>query len=77
MGEYNPKYWKSGVNITVGQLCAYIKEHIPSDAILYICGENNVSLHFSPEDNIFSLDYDNLSELPEYKNYEPETINRL
>lgn len=68
MNEYDPKYWKHGVNITVGQFCDYIKKNIPSDAVLYICGDNNVSLHFSPQGNILSVDYDTLSDLPEYEN---------
>ena len=68
MNEYDPKYWKHGVNVTVGQFCDYTKKNIPSDAVLYICGDNNVSLHFSPQGNILSVDYDTLSDLPEYEN---------
>lgn len=68
MNEYDPKYWKHGVNVTVGQFRDYIKKNIPSDAVLYICGDNNVSLHFSPQGNILSVDYDTLSDLPEYEN---------
>ena len=68
MNEYDPKYWKHGVNVTVGQFCDYTKKNIPSDAVLYICGDNNVSLHFSPQSNILSVDYDTLSDLPEYEN---------
>ena len=45
-----------------------IKKNIPSDVVLYICGDNNVSLHFSPQGNILSVDYDTLSYLPEYEN---------
>ncbi|MDE5699573.1 MAG: hypothetical protein K2I96_19555 [Lachnospiraceae bacterium] len=67
MNEYDPKYWKHGVNVTVGQFCDYIKKNIPSDAVLYICGDNNVSLYFSPQGNILSVDYDTLSDLPEYE----------
>ena len=74
MNGYDPKYWKHGVNVTVGQFCDYVKKHIPSDAVFYICGDNNVSLHFSPEDNIFSADYDALSDLPEYEGYEAREI---
>ena len=44
MNEYDPKYWKHGVNVTVGQFCDYTKKNIPSDAVLYICGDNNVKL---------------------------------
>ena len=68
MNEYDPKYWKYGVNVTVGQFCDYIKKNILSGAVLYICGDNNVSLHFSPQGNILSVDYDTLSDLPEYEN---------
>ncbi|MDE6053373.1 MAG: hypothetical protein K2G55_06380 [Lachnospiraceae bacterium] len=67
---YDPKYWKHGVNVTVGQFCDYVKKNIPSDAVLYICGDNNVYLHYLSESNIFSVDYDDLSDLPEYEGYE-------
>lgn len=68
MNEYDSKYWKHGVNVTVGQFCDYIKKNIPSDAVLYICEDNNVSLHFSPQGNILSVDNDTLSDLPAYEN---------
>ena len=42
VNEYDPKYWKHGVNVTVGQFCDHVKKNIPSDAMLYICGDNNV-----------------------------------
>lgn len=67
MNEYDPKYWKHGVNVTVEQFCDYVKKNISSDAVFYICGDNNVSLHFSPQGNILSVDYDTLSDLPEYE----------
>lgn len=74
MNEYDPKYWKHGVNVTVGQFCDHVKKNIPSDAILYICGDNNVNLHFSSKSNIFSVDYDDLSDLPGYEGYEAGEI---
>lgn len=70
MNGYDPKYWKYGVHVTVGQFCNHVKRNIPSNAILYICGDDNVNLHFSPKSNIFSIDYDDLSDLPEYEGYE-------
>ena len=68
MVEYNPEFWKHAENITVGQFCDYVSKHISPDAILHVCGANYVYLHFSPEGNAFSLDYDSLSDLPEYEN---------
>ena len=38
MNEYDPKYWKHGVNVTVGQFCDHIKKNIPSDAVLIYAG---------------------------------------
>ena len=70
MNEYDANYWKHGRNITAGQFCEYVKEHIPSDAIFHVCGDSQGYLHFSPEGNVFSVDYDSLSDLPEYKDCE-------
>ena len=74
MNEYDPKYWKHGINVTVGQFCEYVKNNIPSDATICICGDNNVNIHFSPSGNILSVDHDKLSDLPEYDGYEPGKI---
>lgn len=70
MIEYNPKFWKHGENITIGQFCDYVKGHIPPDAIFHVCGDSQVYLHFSPEGNAFFLDCDSLSDLPEYEDCE-------
>ena len=67
MNKYDPKYWKHGNNITVEQFCEYVKKYIPSDAVFYVCGSSSISLHFSPNGNIFSVDCDSLSDLPEYE----------
>ena len=67
MNEYDSKYWKHGNNITVEQFCEYVKKYIPSDAVFYVCGNSSINLHFSLEGNIFSVDCDSLSDLPEYE----------
>ncbi len=74
MLEYDPKFWKHGENMTVGQFCDYVRKHIPLDAILHVCGDSQVYLHFSPEGNAFSLDYDSLSGLPEYGDCKVEEL---
>ena len=70
MNEYDANYWKCGMNITVGQFCDYVKEKSPSDAIFHVCGATQVYLDFSPEGNVFSVDHDSLSDLPEYEDCE-------
>ena len=72
MNGYDPKYWKHGVNVTAGQFCDYVKKNISFDAVLYICGNNNVNLHFSSKSNILSVDYDALADLPEYESHDVE-----
>lgn len=42
-------------------------QQIPRDAVFYVCGNSSINLHFSPEGNIFSIDCDSLSDLPEYE----------
>jgi hypothetical protein len=74
MSEYDARYWKHGLDITVGELCDYMKEHIPSDAIFHVCGDSQVYLHFSPEGKAFSVDNDSLSELSEYDGCEVEEL---
>ena len=67
MNEYDSKYWKHGSNITVEQFCSYVMQQIPKDAVFYVCGSSSISLHFSLNSNIFSVDCDSLSDLPEYE----------
>ena len=67
MNEYDSKYWKHGSSITVEQFCSYVMHQIPKDAVFYVCGSSSISLHFSPDGNIFSVDCDSLSDLPEYE----------
>lgn len=70
MGEYNPQFWKRAENVTVGKFCDYMSKHIPSDAILHVCGAEQIYLHLATDGNALSLDYDSLSDLPEYKDCE-------
>lgn len=70
MIEYNPKFWKHGESITVGQFCEYVSKHIPPTAILHVCGDEQIYLHLSTDGNVFSLDYNSLSDLSEYEDCE-------
>lgn len=70
MTGYNPEFWKRAENITAGQFCDYVSKHIPPNAILHVCGNEQLYLHLSTDGNIFSLDDSALSDLPEYKNQE-------
>lgn len=36
------------------------------DAVLFICGDNDVNLYLLPKRNIFSADYDNRGDLQDY-----------
>ena len=47
-----------------------MKENIPPDAILHVCGSSQIYLHFSADKKVFSLDDGALSDLPEYGNCE-------
>ena len=60
MNEYDSKYWKPGSSITVEQFCSYVMHQIPKDAVFYVCGSSSISLHFSPDGNIFSVDCNSL-----------------
>ena len=47
-----------------------MKENIPHDAILHVCGSSQIYLHFSVDRKVFSLDDCALSDLPEYERWE-------
>ena len=70
MSGYDAAFWKHGENVTVGEFCEYMKENIPYDTILHVCGDNQIYLHYSSGGKAFSLDNCALSELPEYENCE-------
>lgn len=70
MTEYNPKFWKHGTKVTVGQFWDYLKANIPQDALLCVCGENQLYFHFTVDGAVFSIDNDSLADLPEYINCE-------
>lgn len=71
---YDPKHWKQGTNITVGEFCDYLKESVPIDAIFCVCRSSQIFLHQSQDGRVFSIDYDSLSELLEYDACTPMQI---
>ena len=68
MIKYDPNFWKHGENVTAEEFCEYVKENIPHNAILHVCGSSEIYLHFSVDRRVFSLDNCALSDLPEYGN---------
>lgn len=71
---FDPKYWKHCENITVKQFCEYLQNNIPEDALLYVCGDNQVYMHMESDGSIFSVDDNSLSDLPEYEDYEVQEL---
>lgn len=61
-------------NITVLQLCTYLMEHVPSNAVVHICGDNYIYFHQEEDGSVFCLDNNSLSDLPEYDGCEPEEL---
>lgn len=72
---YNPKFWKHCRNITVKQFCEYLQNNIPPEAVMYICGDNQVYMHLEEDGSAFTIDHDSLSDLPEYEGYEAEELH--
>lgn len=66
MNERDSKYWKQDLSIMAGQFYDYIRKNVSSDEVLFICGDNDVSLYLLPKRNIFSADYDNRGDLQGY-----------
>lgn len=71
---YDPKHWKHGTNITVGEFCRYLKVNVPMDAVFHVCGSSRIFLHQSRDGRVFSIDDDSLSELSEYDACTPAQI---
>lgn len=71
---WNAEYWAEGQGITVGQLCRYLQENVPASAVLNICGADTVCVNLSNNRHYVSLDYDDLSDLPEYEGREAKRI---
>jgi DNA polymerase III sliding clamp (beta) subunit (PCNA family) len=71
---YDVKQWKEATGVTVGELCRYMKENIPPEAVFHVCGSDHIYLHMDMDKTAFSVDFEPLSELPEYEDGEPERI---
>lgn len=56
----------TGIHITVGELCNYLKENIPADAIFCVCGSDRIYLHMEQDKSVFSVDDCSLSDMEEY-----------
>jgi hypothetical protein len=51
-----------------------MKENIPPEAVFHVCGSDHIYLHMDMDKTAFSVDFEALSELPEYEDCEPERI---
>ena len=63
-----PKHWKHSENITVKQFCDYLQNNVPEDALLFVCGDNQIYMHMEEDGSVFSIDDNSLDDLPEYTN---------
>ena len=66
---YDPRYWKRCEGITVKQFCEYLMENIPPDALMNVCGNDQIYMHLEKDGSMFSMDYCSLSDLPEYEEH--------
>ena len=64
--QYNPNEWVYKRSMTVQEVCAYLLSHAPADAILTICGDENIHFHMSNDKAYVTLDHDSLSDIDEY-----------
>lgn len=67
---FDPKYWRHCENVTVKQFCEYLQKNIPGEAVLYVCGDNQVYMHMEADGSAFSIDDSSLSDLAEYEDSE-------
>lgn len=71
---FDRKSWKHGENVTVKQMCDFMQENIPGDAIFCVCGDSQVYTHLEQDGSAFSVDDCSLSDLEEYEDSEPEEL---
>ncbi len=71
---FDKNYWKYGDNITVGEICNYLKENIPTEATFCVCGSNRIYLHMEEDKSVFSVDDCSLSDMGEYSGYDAEEL---
>lgn len=73
---FGGKQWKYGDNITVGELCSYLKENVPADALFCVCGSERIYFHMEKDKRIFSVDDCSLSDMEEYSGYNVQEMLR-
>lgn len=73
---FDPKQWKHCENITIKEFCDYLQNHVPEDALLFVCGDNQVYMHMESDGSIFSIDDNSLSDLLEYDGYEVSELQK-
>ena len=71
---YTPEARKFVKHITVAQLCRYLIDHVPANAVVHICGNDWLYFHQKEDGSIFNMDDSSLSDLPAYENSEPEEV---
>ena len=71
---FDRKHWKYGDNITVGELCNYLKNNLPTEALFCVCGSERIYFHMEKDKSVFSVDDCSLSDMEEYYGYEAEEI---
>ena len=70
---FDPKYWKRCAGITVKDFCDYLQKNIPPEAVMCVCGVDQIYMHLEKDGSVFSVDDCSLSDLLEYQEYmEPE-----
>ena len=72
---YDPKYWKRCEGITVKQFCEYLMANIPPDAMMNVCGNDQIYMHLEKDGSDFSVDNCALSDWSEYEDLEPEGLD--
>mgnify|MGYP003297337155 CR=1 FL=1 len=71
---FEPKCWKHCENITVKQFCDYLKNNVPGDALLFVCGSEHMYIHMEADGSVVSIDDNSLSDLPEYEESELQEL---
>lgn len=72
---YDPARWVDASGATAAGLKKYL-EGIPDDARLACCGSEGVYLHYCPATRVFSMDCEDLADLPEYEDRKPIPLAR-
>lgn len=77
MNMYDIEKRRFAANITVGDFCKYLLEHVPADAVFHVGGMSHFYLHVDRGNQAVSVDDSDLSGDEDYADYADYPIKKI